>query len=76
MREGIAKSRNIFAVKTIYDIEPRWVRTYAQRFGLTLYQPFYSLAIGTSAVYPLEMIAAYTTFPIMGNALSPYLSEG
>jgi penicillin-binding protein 1A len=72
MREGISHSRNIYAVKTIYDIEPRWVRTYAQRFGLTTpVSPFYSLAVGTSVLYPIELITAYTTFPNNGKLVKP-----
>ena len=72
MRNALKKSRNIYAVKMIYDLDPYAVRRVARRFGITTpISPFYSLAIGTSVVYPYEIISAYTTFPNNGKRTKP-----
>ncbi len=72
MRNALKKSRNVYAVKMIYDLEPKKVRNLARQFGITTpISPFYSLAIGTSVVYPYQMIAGYTTFANNGERTKP-----
>ncbi|NQV17597.1 MAG: PBP1A family penicillin-binding protein [Armatimonadetes bacterium] len=72
LRDGLKKSRNVVAIKTIYDLGPRKVLQFARRFGITtpLY-PVYTLAIGSVEVYPSELISAYTTFPNEGERVKP-----
>ena len=72
MREALKHSRNIYAIKMIYDLGPEKVVDYAHRFGLTTkIRPYFTLAIGTSEVYPYELISAYTTFPNKGERVKP-----
>lgn len=72
MRDALMKSRNIWAIKMLYDLSPQLVKQYARRFGLTTpIWAVYSMAIGTNAVYPYELISAYTTFPNNGQRVSP-----
>ena len=72
MRDALKHSRNIYAVKMIYDLKPYLVRDYARRFGLTTNVPaFYSIAIGTAEVIPYQLISAYTTFPNNGERVNP-----
>ncbi len=72
MRDALKHSRNIYAVKMIYDLKPSVVRDYARRFGITTRVPsFYSIAIGTAEVIPYQLISAYTTFPNNGVRVSP-----
>ena len=72
MRDALKHSRNIYAVKMIYDLKPYVVRDYARRFGITTRVPsFYSIAIGTAEVRPYQLISAYTTFPNNGERVSP-----
>ncbi|MDP8269168.1 MAG: PBP1A family penicillin-binding protein [Candidatus Tenebribacter davisii] len=72
LRTGLKKSRNVFAAKTIYDIGPRKVMEFAERFGLTTpVYPFYTLAVGSMEVHPYELISAYTTFPNGGERVKP-----
>lgn len=72
LREGLMKSRNIFAIKTIYDVNPGKVKEFARRFGITTRMyPIYTLGIGSVEVYPYELISAYTTFPNGGERVSP-----
>ena len=72
MRDALRHSRNIYAVKMIYDLKPYLVRDYARRFGITTNVPaFYSIAIGTAEVIPYQLISAYTTFPNNGERVAP-----
>ncbi|MCD4828234.1 MAG: PBP1A family penicillin-binding protein [Candidatus Cloacimonetes bacterium] len=72
LRDGLRKSRNIYAIKTIADIGPSVVVEKARRFGITApLMPVYSLAIGTEVIKPIEMVGAYTTFPNGGERVEP-----
>ena len=72
MRNALMKSRNIYAIKMIYDVGPRKVTENAKRFGITTrVYPSYSIAVGTEVVFPFELISAYTTFPNGGERVKP-----
>jgi len=72
LRTGLKKSRNVYAAKTIFDIGPRKVMEYAERFGITTpVYPFYTLSVGSMEVKPFELITAYTTFPNGGERVKP-----
>jgi len=72
MRDALRKSRNIWAIKMLYDLTPQKVKQYARRFGIsTPIWAVYSMAIGTNVVYPYELISAYTTFPNNGYRVKP-----
>lgn len=72
MRDALKKSRNVWAIKMLYDITPHRVKQYARRFGITTpIWEVYSMAIGTNAVLPYELISAYTTFPNNGKRVTP-----
>ncbi|MCF7918669.1 MAG: PBP1A family penicillin-binding protein [Candidatus Cloacimonetes bacterium] len=72
MREALTYSRNIWAIKMLYDLTPRRVKEYARRFGITTpIWEVYSMAIGTNAVLPFELISGYTTFPNNGERVQP-----
>lgn len=72
MRVGLAKSRNIYAAKMIYDLGPRKVAEFAKRFGFTTpVYPYYALSVGSVEVLPYQLITAYTTFPNEGERVKP-----
>nr|HPR17521.1 penicillin-binding transpeptidase domain-containing protein [Candidatus Cloacimonadota bacterium] len=72
MREGLMKSRNVYAAKTIFDIGPYRVVDYAKRFGIsTPVYPYYAICVGSMEVIPYELITAYTTFPNNGERVKP-----
>lgn len=72
LREGLKKSRNVYAAKTIYDISPYSVVDYAKRFGITTpVYPYYAICVGSMEVIPYELITAYTTFPNNGERVKP-----
>ncbi|MCF7824860.1 MAG: PBP1A family penicillin-binding protein [Candidatus Marinimicrobia bacterium] len=73
LREGIRRSLNLIAVRTIQElIAPSAVVEKARDLGITT--PLYpgdALALGSSAVYPIEMAAAYSVFPRRGIWIEP-----
>ena len=72
LRNALKKSRNIYAIKMIYDVGPQKVSENAKRFGITTrVYPSFSVAVGTEVVYPYELISAYTTFPNGGERVKP-----
>ncbi len=72
VRQAIAYSINIPAVKTIAEIGPQAVIEYARKLGITSkLEPNLSLGLGSSAVSPLEMAVAYSVFATGGNRPEP-----
>jgi len=72
LREALAKSRNVVAVQLGQSIGMDSVIALARRMGITSpIAPYPSSAIGASAVQPLDLIAAYTTFANLGTPVEP-----
>jgi len=73
LREGIRRSLNLIAVRTIQElVAPAAVVEKARALGITsrLY-PGDALALGSSAVKPIEMAAAYAVYPRLGIWIQP-----
>lgn len=72
MREAISQSDNIYAVNTIMNIGPDKVAEMGQKLGIqSPLKPVPSLALGTSAVSPMEMAYAYSTIANQGMRMKP-----
>lgn len=72
VRQAIAYSINIPAVKTIAKVGPQTVIEYARKLGIhSPLEPNLSLALGSSAVSPIEMAVAYGVFASGGNRCIP-----
>jgi len=73
MREGLARSINLIAVRTIMEIAPvSQVIQYARRMGISSHIPPYpSIALGTSELSPLEITSAYGVFANEGVYVEP-----
>ena len=72
LREGFKKSRNLIAIKLAQEIRPRRIASYARIMGITTpIQPVTSIAIGTSGVHLLDLVAAYAVFPNKGIYVGP-----
>lgn len=73
LREALAQSINLVAVRVIMDIAPKeQVAEYAARMGIrSPVPPYESIALGTAQVTPLEMTAAFSVFPNEGVAVEP-----
>lgn len=74
LKEALAISDNIVAVKLSEKVGPQNIVTYAQRMGITSQlKPYISLALGTSEVTPLEMATAYAPLSNGGFGVKPIL---
>ncbi len=68
LRDALASSVNVVAVRVIEDVEPSAVVTFAQRLGITTpLDASIALALGASGVRPIEMTNAYATFAAGGR---------
>ena len=76
LRQALAESRNVPAVKLLSKVGISTGLAYAQKFGIsTLTENDYYLpvALGTCSVTNYEMTAAYTTFANNGQYIEPKL---
>ena len=74
LKQALAQSRNIAAVKLIMDISPERTIHMARKMGIrSSLDKNLSLSLGSSEVTPLELTSAYTVFPNMGLRISPVL---
>jgi len=72
LRTGLAKSRNLVAVRLIQDIGEYTVSDYARRMGIkSRLARVLSLALGSSATTLLEMVSAYGVFANQGVRVEP-----
>lgn len=73
LREGLADSRNLIAIKLLQRISPYAAVEYAQRLGITSpLNPYASIAIGTSEVTLWQMVRAFSVFPNQGVLVEPF----
>ena len=74
MRVAIKQSYNLAAAYAVSELtDPPAVADFAHRCGITSpLHPWYSIALGTSDVSPLEMAAAYCAFPSGGLSVRPF----
>ena len=73
IRQALAESRNVPAVKIADSIGIQNVVVMARRFGLAgRLDPYLPLALGACEATPLEMASAFTVFPNLGFAAEPY----
>jgi penicillin-binding protein 1A len=72
MRRALYLSRNIPAIRMGMELGERNVIDMARRMGIsTPIPPYPSIHIGAADVYPIEMVAAYTTFANLGERVKP-----
>ncbi|WP_432261111.1 penicillin-binding protein 1A [Cupriavidus sp. TMH.W2] len=75
VRQALAESRNLPAIRTLQSIGIPYTVEFASRFGfsprrLPRYLP---LALGTGTTSPLRLAAAYGVFANGGHRVEPYL---
>lgn len=74
LREALATSLNTVAVKLGMEVGPRTVVRTAQRVGIVSpLQANASIALGTSEVTPVELVAAYAAFANGGIGVTPHV---
>jgi penicillin-binding protein 1A len=68
LREALAQSINLVAIRVVAELTPRSVVDFAKRLGIsTELDPSLALALGASGVRPLELVNAYATFAAGGK---------
>jgi penicillin-binding protein 1A len=73
LRRALYMSRNVPAVRMGRELGEGSVIDMARRFGLTTpIPPYPSIFLGAADVYPIEMVAAYTSFATLGVRSQPY----
>ncbi|HET6761328.1 MAG TPA: PBP1A family penicillin-binding protein [Gemmatimonadaceae bacterium] len=72
LRDALAMSRNVVAVQLGMMLGMDSIANLAHRMGInSVIAPYPSSAIGASAVQPLDLVAAYTTFANLGTPVEP-----
>ncbi len=72
LRTGLARSRNLIAIKLLQMVGAKPVIEIAHKMGIrSTLTPNPSLAIGTSEVTVLELVSAYSCFPNGGIHVEP-----
>lgn len=72
LRVGLRKSLNLIAARLILEIGPEAVVKTARQMGITTpLRPFYSLAMGSFEVIPLEMVSAFGVLADQGVRVEP-----
>ncbi len=72
LRRALYQSRNMPAIRLGMELGEQSVVDMARKFGITTPIPEYpSIHIGSADVYPLQMVAAYSTFANLGWRVSP-----
>jgi penicillin-binding protein 1A len=73
LRHALEESRNVPAVRTMEQIGPKQVVSYARRFGFQgPMGPYLSLALGAAEATLVEVTSAYSVFPNQGVRMRPY----
>jgi len=74
LREALAQSVNLVAIRLLDAVGVRYARDYATRFGFPLdaVPPNLSMALGTASVSPMAMARAYAVFANGGFLVTPY----
>jgi penicillin-binding protein 1A len=74
LREAVANSVNVAAVRVLLDVGPANVVQWAQSLGIeSTMKPDLSLALGSYEVEPVELAGAYATFAAGGVYEEPHL---
>ena len=74
LREALANSVNVAAVRVLQDVGPANVVSWAQALGIASpMKPDLSLALGSYEVRPMELAGAYATFAAGGTYQEPTL---
>jgi penicillin-binding protein 1A len=74
LREALANSVNVVAVRVLRDVGPPNVVEWAHSLGIeSPMKPDLSLALGSYEVHPMELAGAYTTFAAGGSYEEPRL---
>lgn len=77
LRQALARSKNVVAVRLLQAISPDYARDYLQRFGFDAakHPANLTMTLGSGSVTPLQMARAYAVFANGGFTVAPHLIE-
>ena len=77
LRDALAHSKNIPAIRVLEKITPAFAQKYVGRFGFdpSHHHPYLTMALGAGAVTPWEMATAYAVFANGGYRVNPYVVQ-
>lgn len=77
LHEALVRSLNLVSVRLMEAVTPQVVLRHAKAFGLPVeqWQPTLSLALGSYALTPWELTAAYMVFANGGYRVEPYFIQ-
>jgi penicillin-binding protein 1A len=77
LREALARSKNVVAVRLLRAISAEYARDYLQRFGFDAdkHPENLTLTLGSGSVTPLQMASAYAVFANGGFRVTPRLIQ-
>ncbi|WP_354677924.1 penicillin-binding protein 1A, partial [Cupriavidus plantarum] len=77
VREALAESRNLPAIRTLREIGIPYAIDYAGKFGFSKSRlpPYLPMALGTGTTSPMRLAAAYGVFANHGYRVEPYLIQ-
>lgn len=72
LRQAVTKSRNIVTIKVGEKVGVAKILQYAKKFGITSdFQYDLSISIGSGSISLLEVVAAFSVFPNLGEYVEP-----
>uniref|UniRef100_Q47HA9 Penicillin-binding protein 1A n=1 Tax=Dechloromonas aromatica (strain RCB) TaxID=159087 RepID=Q47HA9_DECAR len=77
LRQALARSKNVVAVRLLQAITPQYGRDYLQRFGFDAakHPANLTMTLGSGSVTPLQMASAYAVFANGGFRVTPRLIQ-
>ena len=72
LRQALAKSINTATVNLLDKLGFEIVLSVGEKVGLANLKPYYSLALGTVEVTPLQLTSAYQVFANLGTKCEPF----
>ncbi|MCG2577234.1 penicillin-binding protein 1A [Dechloromonas sp. XY25] len=77
LRQALARSKNVVAVRLLQAISPNYARDYLQRFGFDAakHPANLTMTLGSGSVTPLQMAGAYAVFANGGYRVTPRLVQ-
>jgi penicillin-binding protein 1A len=77
LRAGLAKSKNMIAIRVLQAIGPQYAQDYIAKFGFEpeKHPPYLTMALGAGSVTPWQMARAYSVFATGGYRVEPYIIQ-
>lgn len=75
LRQALAKSKNMVAIRVLDSIGPGYAQDYITRFGFAAknHPAYMTMALGAGSATPMQMASAYAVFANGGYRVNPYL---